>query len=120
LNKPNILGSGRLITNNTSSFNPDSGELFTNDINLHKVSKTGSYNDLSDKPVIPITPSIPVIGSLKTDNTLSFNPGSESFSNQISLHKVSKTGTYTDLIGHPRVVLQPNEPDATLYADGSI
>ena len=41
---------GHLNTNNTSAQTPSASESFTSDISLHKVSKTGSYNDLNDKP----------------------------------------------------------------------
>lgn len=47
---PNV---GHLKTNNTSAQTPSASESFTGDINLHKVSKTGSYNDLNDQPTIP-------------------------------------------------------------------
>ena len=52
-NKPNI---GSLKTDNTTAQTPSASESFTGDINLHKISKTGSYNDLNDKPTIPSLP----------------------------------------------------------------
>lgn len=42
-----------LNTNYTSSLSPDSSEIIKGTIGLHKISKTGSYNDLLDKPTIP-------------------------------------------------------------------
>lgn len=44
---PNV---GHLKTNNTTAQTPSASESFTGDISLHKVSKTGSYKDLNDKP----------------------------------------------------------------------
>lgn len=48
---------GTLKTDNTSAQTPSASESFGGTINLHKVSKTGSYNDLRDKPTIPDVPS---------------------------------------------------------------
>lgn len=44
---------GTLNTNNSTTQTPSASESFGGAINLHKVSKTGSYNDLLDKPTIP-------------------------------------------------------------------
>ena len=44
---------GTLNTNNSTAQTASSSESFSGNINLHKVSKTGSYNDLLDKPTIP-------------------------------------------------------------------
>lgn len=48
-----------LNTNNTTAQEVDASEDIkgTGTINLHKVSKTGSYNDLLDKPTIPAAPN---------------------------------------------------------------
>lgn len=48
-----LTSVGTLNTNNTNSLSASSSESFKNTINLHKISKTGSYNDLRDKPSIP-------------------------------------------------------------------
>ena len=45
---------GHLNTNNTTAQTPSASESFTGDISLHKIAKTGSYNDLLSKPIIPI------------------------------------------------------------------
>ena len=45
--------AGTLNTTNTSPLTPSASESLSGDINLHKVSKTGSYNDLNDTPTIP-------------------------------------------------------------------
>ena len=48
-----------LNTNNTSAQTASSNEAIAGSgtINLHKVAKTGSYNDLNNKPTIPTVPS---------------------------------------------------------------
>jgi len=87
-----------LNTNNTTSLTASSNETITGTIKLHKVSKTGSYDDLLNKPTIP------TVGALTTTaTTAQATASSESFSNAISLHKVAKTGTYSDLIGTPTI-----------------
>lgn len=39
-----------LRTYSSDSLSPDSGEVIQGTVDLHKISKTGSYNDLNDKP----------------------------------------------------------------------
>jgi hypothetical protein len=51
-NKPTIPTVGNLSTTATTAMTPNTGETMEGDINLHKVSKTGSYSDLNDKPTI--------------------------------------------------------------------
>lgn len=50
---------GTLNTNNSTAQTVSSSESFSGSISLHKVSKTGSYNDLLNKPTIP--PAIEII-----------------------------------------------------------
>jgi len=45
---------GTLDTTATTAQTTSASESFSNNITLHKVSKTGSYNDLNDKPTIPV------------------------------------------------------------------
>lgn len=72
--------------------------LFTNDgtITLPKttVPKTIAFTD-----------SLPNVGGLNTNNnsTLPVPTTPESFTGSINLHRISKTGTYSDLIGKPEV-----------------
>ena len=47
---PNV---GKLVTNATEAQTASEGESFGSDITLHKIAKTGSYNDLNEKPTIP-------------------------------------------------------------------
>ena len=54
-----------------------------------------SYNDLDNKPTIPSAP-----GTLNTTlTTTQTTNASEALTGNISLHKVAKTGTFSDLIG---------------------
>ncbi len=65
INGNSILGSGNLEisggggtvgslnSTNTTAQSTSASESFSGTINLHKVSKTGSYNDLLNKPTIP-------------------------------------------------------------------
>lgn len=48
-----LTGVGTLNTNNSTTQTANTSESFTGTINLHKISKTGSYNDLLNKPTIP-------------------------------------------------------------------
>ena len=135
-NRPNI---GSLVTTGTTALATSAGESFSNTINLHKISKTGTYSDLLGLPTIPTIPDIVVnttgLGnavtsitsaghvlsvikgitfltdhqSIKTLNTTSATTlatnATESIvgSGSISLHKISKTGNYTDLINLPNI-----------------
>lgn len=48
-----LVTFGTLNTNNSTAQTASSSESFGGTIKLHKVSKTGSYNDLLNKPTIP-------------------------------------------------------------------
>ena len=43
--------AGTLTTTNTTSLSTDTAEPLTGAVQLHKISKTGSYSDLLDKPI---------------------------------------------------------------------
>lgn len=45
--------AGTLNTTNTSAQTPSASESLSGNVNLHKVAKTGSYDDLLNKPTIP-------------------------------------------------------------------
>lgn len=45
--------AGTLDTTNTSAQTPNASESLSGNVNLHKVAKTGSYDDLLNKPTIP-------------------------------------------------------------------
>ena len=58
LNKPTIPSApGTLTTTATTAQSTATNEALTGNISLHKVSKTGSYNDLTNKPTIPTVPA---------------------------------------------------------------
>lgn len=76
---------GTLNTNNTTAQTTSSSESFGGTINLHKVSKTGSYNDLLNKPTIPDDSNL----VHKTGNEI-IN-GIKSFKDNINLGGVSKS-----------------------------
>lgn len=59
---------GTLNTDNSTAQTVSSSESFSGNINLHKVSKTGSYNDLLNKPT-NIVHGISVPGQTKTPNS---------------------------------------------------
>ena len=73
LSKINVLTSHQTLktlnTNNTSSQSTSSSESLTGSgtINLHKVAKTGNYNDLVNRPSIPVIPDIQISGSVGTN-----------------------------------------------------
>lgn len=118
LNNPAVLN-----TNNTASQTPMSNERIEGNIYLHKVAKTGSWDDLNNKPTIPAAPvksnwnetnssslayilnkpTIPAApGTLNTNNTSAQSvSSSESLSGNIKLHRISKTGNYNDLTHYP-------------------
>lgn len=67
----------------------------TNKPSFATVATSGSYNDLSNKP------SIPTVGTLNTTaTTTQTTSASESFSGNITLHKVAKTGAFADMTGN--------------------
>lgn len=81
------------------------------------VAKTGDYNDLINKPTIPtktseltndsgFLTSHQSIKTLKTDNTTTQTASASEAINgsgTINLHKVSKTGSYNDLLDKPTI-----------------
>lgn len=59
---------GTLNTNNSTAQTVNSSESFSGNINLHKVSKTGSYNDLTDTPNIPTILTVPITSTAAGGN----------------------------------------------------
>lgn len=58
LNYPNLSNLPKLNTLNTTSQTTDDDETITGTINLHKISKTGSYTDLLNTPELITTSEI--------------------------------------------------------------
>ena len=59
---------GTLTTTATTSQTTATGESLSGTINLHKISKTGNYNDLLNKPIIPVNTDYQVQQSSITTN----------------------------------------------------
>ena len=69
--------------------------------------------------VIPAIPSSP--GTLNTTaTTAQTTSASEALSGTISLHKVAKTGTYSDLIGKPTIDSSPTNNSSNLVSSGGV
>lgn len=105
------------VTQGTQN-DPSSGQIFNSsgsgfdDIVLADVAYTGSYNDLDD------TPTIPTVGALSyTSSTASIPVNPESFTGNITLHNVAKTGNITDLYQSPLV--SGNTVDLVIFDCGS-
>lgn len=82
-----------------------------------------TFNNVSatiSNGVAAITATIPAApGTLKTDNTTAQTASSsEALSGTINLHKVAKTGTYSDLIGTPTIPTV-NNSTITVQMNGS-
>lgn len=58
-------------------------------------------------------------GTLNTNNTSAATPTSESMSGNISLHKISKTGNYNDLIDKPTIPAAANDSRITIQRNGT-
>jgi hypothetical protein len=58
------VAPGTLNTTATAAQSPQASEALSGAVNLHKIAKTGNYNDLNGRPAIPAAP-----GTLNTNNT---------------------------------------------------
>ena len=67
-------GSGTLNTTNTTAQTTSASESLSGTVNLHKISKTGSYDDLLNKPTMPTTyaDSATAAGSAKQTEAIPF------------------------------------------------
>ena len=95
ITQPNV---GTLVTNATTGQTASSGESFGGTITLHKVSKTGSYNDLLDKPTIPSIPDITIANATGNGNAIT--------SLSASGHTITPTKGKTFLEGNQTITLQ--------------
>ena len=94
----NSVTPGTLNTDNSTAQAVNADESLAGTVNLHKVAKTGSYNDLLNKPTIP------KVGYLNTTLAATQATNSaETLTGTVKLHKVSKTGKYTDLLELPKL-----------------
>ncbi|AWI10328.1 hypothetical protein [Ereboglobus luteus] len=53
-----LVSSGTLDTTATTAQSPATAEPLAGAVTLHKISKTGAYDDLSNKPTIPAVPAL--------------------------------------------------------------
>lgn len=184
LNKPTIPAApGTLNTDNTGAQSVSSSEALSGTVKLHKISKTGSYADLNNKPTIPsislngstttspsfyaptgagtlgqvltsngsgaptwqaapsggvqdvtvggtsvvsggvaAVPAIPSApGTLDTTaTTAQATSASEALSGTIKLHKVSKTGSYGDLLNKPTIDATPTSASTNAVQSGGV
>lgn len=74
----NLTNRPVLNTNNSSALGVNGSETINGTISLHKVSKTGNYNDLLNKPTIPTIPTIPTKTSQLTNNSGYINTSASS------------------------------------------
>ena len=131
---------GTLNTNNSTAQTASSSESFSGNINLHKVSKTGSYNDLLDKPTIPTAVTVdstwienstnPVESQLiqsaltSLENTLENNipTNISDLTDDVGFGKVVYgkyengnfyPGSYSESSGNPQFINSPVTPNTT-------
>ena len=117
--------AGTLNTNNESAVMPGPGtESMSGNISLHKISKTGDYNDLRNKPTIPAAANDSTITIQKngtTVNMFTLNQSSPKTINMTvpvrvtdltdeqnyvlksSLATVATSGSYSDLSNKPTI-----------------
>lgn len=115
--------AGTLYTNNTSAATP-TAEPMSNDIRLHKISKTGNYNDLIDKPTIPaaandsritiqrngteinyftLDQSSPKTINILVPTTVAELTDESSYAKKSDLATVATSGSYYDLDDRPTI-----------------
>lgn len=108
LNKPTIP----TVPTDVSAFNNDAGYITLGDVpaqvNADWNSNSGA-SQILNKPTIPAAP-----GTLVTNATAGQTASSgEAMSGTITLHKVSKTGSYNDLINKPTIPSAPGTLNTT-------
>lgn len=106
-----------LNTSNTTAQTAAESESINGNgvINLHKISKTGNYNDLLNKPTIPTVNNGKLTISIgTTDHTFTAN---QSTNTDISLAPVAASGSYNDLLNTPTIPTKVSDlSDASNYA----
>lgn len=105
---------GTLNTNNSTTQTVNSSESFSSNISLHKISKTGSYNDLLDKPTIPTIPDHKTLDGVSL-------VGSTGDVDKIVFGKLNANGSFTRYgkVGNEWAMINvPTNPAARiLYVD---
>ena len=79
--------------------------------NFATVATSGSYNDLTDKPVIPEAPDLTNYAT--KDDLANAKPDLTPYAKTADLSTVATSGSYNDLIDKPTI---PEAPDLTPYA----
>ena len=79
--------------------------------NFATVATSGSYNDLTDKPIIPEAPDLTNYAT--KDDLASVKPDLTPYAKTADLSTVATSGSYNDLIDKPVI---PEAPDLTPYA----
>lgn len=86
-----VVNKPKLVTAVADPLEPGE-EPIAEEVLLHKIAKSGCYNDLCMKPKI------------NTTNTTSLDVNeAEELNETINLHKISKTGNYKDLNNRPKI-----------------
>ena len=70
-------------------------------ITLSTVATTGSYNDLTDKPSIPVVPTLATVATSGNYNDLTNKPDLTNYALHSDLAMVATTGSYNDLTDKP-------------------
>lgn len=120
--KTSNTGTVTQVKVGTTAYNPASGvvslpayptTLPASDVSAWAKASTKPTYTASEVGALPSTTTIPAApGTLTTTSTTALSTGTnEALSGNISLHKVAKTGTYSDLIGTPTI---PAVNNATL------
>ena len=82
-----------------------------NKANFATVATSGSYNDLTDKPVIPEAPDLTNYAT--KDDLANAKPDLTPYAKTADLSTVATSGSYNDLTDKPTI---PEAPDLTPYA----
>lgn len=125
LNKPTIPSApGTLDTTATTSQITSASEALSGNVVLHKISKTGSYTDLLDKPNIPTSAILYTAQTLTPEEQAqarsNIGAGSSGFSgdyndltNKPDLKPVATSGSYNDLTNKPTIPSAPGTLNTT-------
>lgn len=106
--------AGTLNTTNESGQTPNASESLSGNVNLHKVSKTGNYEDLNQKPAIPTNIEDlenVVIDHLNDYDIILYSELHEIWENA-QLHPVALTGNYNNLENKPTIPTVPTNVSA--------
>lgn len=87
-----IKGKPFLNTDNSESIMPNSLEAISETVKLHRVSKTGSYEDLNDKPNIPEEPKNGILTIKRNDVELGHFTANQDKSTTIDIDVPTTTG----------------------------